>query len=76
MESGKQHRTSQQQLNTLIVVLGLLAGLAMAGSIVLSVWSGDGAAGQGLLGICLAIVGYLGGLLTPTPTPVGADRKA
>jgi hypothetical protein len=46
------------------------------GSIVLSVRSGDGATGQGFLDICLAIVGYLGGLLTPTPTstPAETDR--
>jgi hypothetical protein len=76
MQCKNHFQTSRNQLNTLIVVLGLLAGLAMIGFVVLSVRSGDGETGQGLLGICLAIIGYLGGLVTPTPASVATTRRA
>jgi hypothetical protein len=60
-------------LNTLIVVLGLLAGVSMAGFIALSL--NNAHSGDSLLGICLAIVGYLGGLLTPTTSQDDTGRQ-
>ena len=50
--------------NTLVLVLGALAGVSLLGFIGISLRSGH-ASGEALLGVCSAIVGYLGGLVTP-----------
>ncbi len=61
----KQDSGKGVPVNTLILVLGVLAALSLLGYIGISLMSGRPSA-EALVGICSAIVGYLGGLLTPT----------
>src|SRR5262245_43515809 len=64
-EVKKTSSRGSLKLNTLILVLGGLAAVSLVGFIGISLRSGH-PSGDALLGICPAIVGYLGGLLTPT----------
>jgi hypothetical protein len=62
-----ENPTNTLPLKTLVLVLGGLAALAMGGYIWISAANNVSSA-DALLGICSAIVGYLGGLLTPGPS--------
>jgi hypothetical protein len=64
LKGNKSKSVESLPLNTLILVLGMLAAVSLLGYIVISLTSGRPSA-EALVGICSAIVGYLGGLLTP-----------
>jgi len=65
-QNKKTEPGKNPHLDTLILVLGALAAISLLGYIGISLLSGHPSA-EALVGICSAIVGYLGGLLTPTP---------